>query len=77
MGNLFIVTEFNIREFEKDAFIEGKYYVVVNNSKIYTSQFDDLMLYNGEVVVATKNKGKIKEYQEEINDFYKKYPRGH
>ena len=77
MGNLFIVTEFNTQEFEKNAFIEGKYYVVVNNSKIYTSQFDDLMLYNGEVVVATKNKEKIKEYQEEIKDFYKKYPRRH
>lgn len=77
MDNLFIVTEFNAREFQKDAFIEGKYYVIVNNNKIYTSQFDDLMLYNGEVVVVTENKEKIKNYQDEIKDFYQKYPRRH
>ena len=75
MEKLYVVTEFETRVLEKGEFIEGKYYVVIDGQKYYSSQMDDLTLMGIEVVVITEKENMLEHYRAEIRDFYDNYHR--
>ena len=75
MKDLYMVTEFECNTYKKGSYEDGKWYVVIDGHKVYVSQFDDLMLFENEVVVITEDEEKISYYRDEIRDFYDKYPR--
>jgi hypothetical protein len=73
MEKLFIVYEFETRKLKKGEFEEGKYFVIVDDRKVYHSQFDDLILFNNDVVVFTEDESEINYYKQEIRDFFDTY----
>lgn len=75
MKTLYMVTEFECNTYKPGEYVDGKWYVEIDNHKIYVSQFNYLMLYNKEVVIMTEDEEKIDYYRNQIREFYDQYPR--